>query len=143
MKIPKKRNKIKRSSITCSHIWHVYASKYVFYLDTQSVKVWWRCVLLNTNAVHFCDILLPICSKNSLKNQKFDHVMTINKIGVYISWFRLRVLYRRQNSKIFLIFVWLVLIYVPFGSRTFFLDVTKIVGTHNYWKVKENVDQCI
>ena len=41
---------------TCSHIWHVIISKYVYWLDTQSVKVWWSYVLPNTNAVNFCDI---------------------------------------------------------------------------------------
>ena len=39
MKIPKKRNKIKWRSVTCSHIWHVDISKYVYLLDTHSVKV--------------------------------------------------------------------------------------------------------
>ena len=56
MKIPNKRNKIKWLSIACSYIWHIDISKYVYWLDIQSVNVWWRCVLPNANAAHFCDI---------------------------------------------------------------------------------------
>ena len=58
--IPKKRNKIKDRSIICSYIWYVNKSKYAYWLDTHSVKVWWRYVLPNTNAVHFCDIFSDI-----------------------------------------------------------------------------------
>ena len=53
--IPKKRNKINEHSITCSYICHINTSKCAYWLDTHSVKVWWRYVLANTNAVHFCD----------------------------------------------------------------------------------------
>ena len=52
-----KRYKIKWHSITCSHIWHVDISKCVYWLDNHSVKVWWRYVLPNANAAHFCDII--------------------------------------------------------------------------------------
>ena len=57
MKMPKKCNKIKGRSVVCSHIWHVNNSKYVYWLDTHSMKVWWRYVLPNTNAFNFCDII--------------------------------------------------------------------------------------
>ena len=69
MKILKKRNKIKGPFITCSYIWHINTSKCVHWLDTHSVKVWWRYVLPNRNAVHFCDIIFkqsrvfPSCNK--------------------------------------------------------------------------------
>ena len=33
-------------------------------LDKQSVKVWWRYVIKNANAVNFCNIL-PSCQKKS------------------------------------------------------------------------------
>ena len=49
-------NKIKRISIKCSHIWHVDITMCVHWLDTNSMKVWWKCMLPNTNAVLFCDI---------------------------------------------------------------------------------------
>ena len=38
----KEPNKTRESSVTCSHIWHVNISKCVYWLDIQSVKVWWR-----------------------------------------------------------------------------------------------------
>ena len=57
-KIPKKRNKIKKRSITGGHIWHIYISKCVYWSDIHSVKVWWRYVLPNKNTVHFCDLFL-------------------------------------------------------------------------------------
>ena len=56
MKLPKKRNKIKERTITCSYIWYIYISNCVYWLDTHSEKVWWRDVLPNTNAVYLCDI---------------------------------------------------------------------------------------
>ena len=34
-------------SITCSHIWNIDATKYVNWLDTHSVKVWWNYMLQN------------------------------------------------------------------------------------------------
>ena len=72
----KKRNKIKRRSITCCQIWHIDKSTCVFWLVTHSVKVWWSYVLPNTNDAHFCDItfrhkvVLPTYSKNLLKIKK-------------------------------------------------------------------------
>ena len=48
-----KRNKIKRRSITCSHICYISISKHAYWLDIHSLKVWWRYVLPNTNVVHF------------------------------------------------------------------------------------------
>ena len=39
--------------ITCSHIWYLNKPKCVHWLDTHSVKVWWRYMLPNTNIVHF------------------------------------------------------------------------------------------
>ena len=56
-KFPKKRNKIKWPSITCSHIWYVDILIYVNWLDIHSVKVWWKYVFPNANAAHFCDII--------------------------------------------------------------------------------------
>ena len=56
MKILKKRNKMKGCSITCSHIWQIDTSKYVYWLDIYSVKIWWNYVLPYTNVVNFCDI---------------------------------------------------------------------------------------
>ena len=56
MKIPKKFNKIKGHSITWSHNWHFDILMCVYWLDINSEKVWWRYVIPNTNAVHFCDI---------------------------------------------------------------------------------------
>ena len=38
-KIPKKHNKIKKLAITSRFIWHINKSKYVYWLDTYSVKV--------------------------------------------------------------------------------------------------------
>ena len=42
MKIHKNRNIIKVCFIICGHIWHIKTSKCVYWLDTESVKVWWR-----------------------------------------------------------------------------------------------------
>ena len=70
MKIPKKRNKIKGCSITCSHIWHVNIPKCVFQLDTKLVKVWWKHMPPNTNTVHFCNIVLDIEQCCQPKKQK-------------------------------------------------------------------------
>ena len=44
---------IKGRGIICSYIWRVNISKCVFCLNTYSVKVWWRYILPNTNALHF------------------------------------------------------------------------------------------
>ena len=55
MKIPKKRNKIKRRSITYSHTWHIDTSKYVYWLDTHFVTVCWRYLFPNPNTIIFCD----------------------------------------------------------------------------------------
>ena len=55
----------------------VNIAKCMYWLDTHSAKVWWRYVLSNTNAVHFCDFFCDIgqffrpSQINSLKNQKF------------------------------------------------------------------------
>ena len=63
-------------SITCSYIWHMETSKCAYWLDTHSVKDWWRYVLPNANAVHFCDIFSNIgqcfrpAQTKSLGNQK-------------------------------------------------------------------------
>ena len=56
MKTPKKRIKTKWRSITCSYIWHVDISKYVYWSNTHSVNVLWRYVLLNANAAPFSDV---------------------------------------------------------------------------------------
>ena len=45
--------KPKRPSITCSCIWYICA----IWFDTYFVKVWYRYVLPNTNAVQFCDVI--------------------------------------------------------------------------------------
>ena len=58
IKIPKKSNKIKGRSMTSRHIQHIDTSKYVHWLDTHTVKVWWSYVLPNSNAIHFCDIFI-------------------------------------------------------------------------------------
>ena len=71
-----KHNKIKRRSITCSHIWLINTSKCMYCLDTHSVKVWSRYVLPKTNAVPLCDIIfkqgnifdLPKQSVTKIKN---------------------------------------------------------------------------
>ena len=82
-KIPKKRNKIKGPSITCSYIWDINISKYVYWLDTHSMKVWWRYVLPNTNAVHYWDIFSDIgqsfrtAQTKILENQKSGLVRII------------------------------------------------------------------
>ena len=96
-KIPKKRIKIKGPSITCSYIWHVNISKYVNWLDTHSVNVWWRyvppnkckcrlflwCIFQTLGSVanlseerprHWA--VLPTCQKNGLENQKSSSVRT-------------------------------------------------------------------
>ena len=52
----KKPNKINGLSITFSYIRHFNTSKCVYQLDTHSVNVWWKSVLPNINAPHFCDI---------------------------------------------------------------------------------------
>ena len=78
--IPKERNKIKGPSKTCRYIWYINTSKCVYWLDIHCVKVWWSYVLLNTNDVHFCDIILRHrrcfrpAQTNSLENQKSGHV---------------------------------------------------------------------
>ena len=80
---PKKRNKIKGSSITCRHIWLVDIPKCVYWLDTHSIKVWWRYMLPNANAVHFCDIIfghmavLPKCLKKSVGSKKSKNLPCI------------------------------------------------------------------
>ena len=56
---PKKCNKIKRRSITCSYIWVVDISKCVYWLGTHSVNVWWWYVLLfgsQTQMPNFCEM---------------------------------------------------------------------------------------
>ena len=64
-------------------MWHVDKLKCVYYIETQSVKVWWRYVSPNTNAVNFCDIFLVIgqffrpAQTNSLENQKSGNIRTI------------------------------------------------------------------
>ena len=83
-KFAKKRNKIKRHSITCSHIWHVDMSVCVYWVDTYSVKFWRQYVQPNANAAHFCDIFSDQVSdieqyfypvtKNNVENQKSAHV---------------------------------------------------------------------
>ena len=72
-KIPKKRNWIGKSSITCSHIWLVDIPKCVY---IHSLKVWWSYVLPNTNAVNFYDIIFrhravfPSWNRKRVGNQK-------------------------------------------------------------------------
>ena len=74
-------------------------------------------------------------------------MLSINISGLYISWCRLQTRYKtqntitvRQNSEItdrqtFLIFVRNVLIYGPFGSRTFFFQKLKKQWVHRVtWK---------
>ena len=71
-----KCKKIKGFSITWCFIWLINISKCAYWLDTHSVNVWWSYVLLNSNAVHFCDIFfrhrssmfLPCPNKESGKN---------------------------------------------------------------------------
>ena len=55
IKKPKKHSKIKERSITYRYIWHTDISKFVYWLYTHSVEVWWSYVLSNTNTVHFCE----------------------------------------------------------------------------------------
>ena len=90
MKIPKKRNKIKWRSITKSHIWHIYISKYVYWLNIHSVKVWWRYVLPNTNAVLFCDIffrfMAMFSSSPNKKTQKSSLIRIILNIVNIQTW---------------------------------------------------------
>ena len=47
-KYPKKCNKIKEPSITYSYIWHINISKFVYWLDIHSVKVWWSYMCCQT-----------------------------------------------------------------------------------------------
>ena len=54
-KISKETQKIKGCSITCSHIRYFDIPKCENWSAIHSVKVWWRYVLPNTNADHFCD----------------------------------------------------------------------------------------
>ena len=56
-KFLKKRIKIEGCFITCDYIWHFYTLKYLYWSDAYSVKVWWRYVLPNSNAIHFCDFI--------------------------------------------------------------------------------------
>ena len=83
LKVPKECNKIKEPSINCSYIWHIDTLKYVYWLDTHSVKVWCSYVLSNTNPIHFCNIFLDIghcfrtAQTKSIKNQKSDHFKLI------------------------------------------------------------------
>ena len=80
IEISKKHNKIKGRSITLSHIWHDNTSKFVYWLDNRSLKVWWSYVLPNTYTVDFCVIIFrhramfPSCKKNNIGNQKFCHL---------------------------------------------------------------------
>ena len=60
MKMPKKRNKVKKRSITYRHVWYVNISNCVYWLDIHSVKVWWRYVSPNANDVLFYDITFGI-----------------------------------------------------------------------------------
>ena len=85
-KYPKKRNKIKGRSVIWNHIWHIYISKCVYWLDTYFVNVWWSYALPNTNAVHFYVIFSDIgpigqyfqsSQTQNLKNQKLDYVRII------------------------------------------------------------------
>ena len=53
---PENKKEELKSSITFSYIWHVDISKCMYQLDMNSVKVWWRYMLLNSNTVQPCDI---------------------------------------------------------------------------------------
>ena len=39
-KLTKKRYKVKKHSITCSHFWHIDISVFLYWLHTQLVEVW-------------------------------------------------------------------------------------------------------
>ena len=58
--IQKNRYKIKERYITCSHIWHIDISKYVYLLSTHFVNVLEKYVLPNTNAALFAILFLDI-----------------------------------------------------------------------------------
>ena len=84
MKIPKKRNKIKGLSITCSYIWHTNTSKCVYWLDIHSDNVWLRhcrCVTDDYDGQNSYKLMLiygpfgprtflSVCRKKIKKNKK-------------------------------------------------------------------------
>ena len=106
----KKHNKIKRRSITCSCIWHANISKCLYWLDKHSVKVWWRYVLPNVNAAHFCDVFFRhravFPSRNKKTSLEFKNLapsrwytsLLVNISGLYISWCWLQKRYRLQTT---------------------------------------------
>ena len=82
VKIPiitkKNRNKIKKCFITCCHIWHVNIAKYVYWLDTKSVKVWWRYNTSDMNARQLC-MKIPK-KRNKIKGRSITcgHIWHVN-----------------------------------------------------------------
>ena len=86
MNAHEKHNKIKERSITCSHNFDINTSKYVYLLDTHSVKVWWGYMLLDTNAIHYCDIFSDIgqcfrpAQTKNLENQKIRPYWPLHKL---------------------------------------------------------------
>ena len=115
-------------------------SKCVHWSNVPPVKVWWRYVFGNTNVVHYCDIFSNIgqCFRLAelkiLENQKSSHVRIIldkasTKTSIDCCRYAADTLQidDRQNTIItdretFLIFVWLMLIYGPFGSKALLVD---------------------
>ena len=95
-KITKKCNKNKGLAIICSNIWHIDTSKFAYWLnwlDAHSVKVWWRYVFPNTNAVHFCEIfsdihraLFSTCLTKSFEDKKSGLVRIT--YGIYSKYFK-------------------------------------------------------
>ena len=86
MKIPNKRNKIKRLSIPYSYIWHINILKCAYWLVTFSH------VLLNTNTILVFDIFSdigqcfqPIQTKGH-ENQKSGYVGL--KHGMFSKYFK-------------------------------------------------------
>ena len=85
------KNAINLGAYYC-YIWHINTSKCVYLLDIYCVKVWWRYVSPNTNAIHFCDFfsekgqLFDLPKQNVPKNQKYGHVriISISPINTYI-----------------------------------------------------------
>ena len=79
-KILRIRNKIKRRSITCSHIWHVNTSKYVVLIRHTFYKSLMKICAIKHKChsflwYYFSDIrqCCRPAQKNILKNQKSDH----------------------------------------------------------------------
>ena len=112
-KTHKKRNKIEGRSITCSHIWHVNISKCVYWLETHSVKVWWRYVLPNVNAAHFWDVffrhravfpsgnkrtVLEIINPAPLGLTKIMYPTDRYILGLHISWCKQERGHRRRQN---------------------------------------------